>query len=65
MKRPLASIPAAWSGRSQEELFALTGIPTLRFCHNNRFLVAAQTMEDARAACLLALEEAKKSGGNR
>ncbi len=57
--------PAAWSGRSQEELFALTGTPAPRFCHNNPFLVAAQSMEDARAACLLALEEAKKSGGNR
>lgn len=52
--------PAAWAGRTHEELVALTGIETLRFCHNNRFLVAADTKEDARAACLLAIEEAEK-----
>ena len=57
LKQPF---PAQWAGKTAGELAALTGIPTLRFCHNNRFLVAAQTMEDARAACLLALEEAKK-----
>lgn len=52
--------PAAWAGRTHEELVALTGIGTLRFCHNNRFLVAADTKEDARAACLLAIGEAEK-----
>lgn len=52
--------PAAWAGKTHEELAALTGIETLRFCHNNRFLVAADTKEDARAACLLAIEEAEK-----
>ena len=43
-----------------EELVRLTGIRTLRFCHNNRFLVAADTKEDARAACLLALRLAEE-----
>lgn len=52
--------PAAWAGKTSSELVALTGIGTLRFCHNNRFLVAADTKEDARAACLLAIEEAEK-----
>ena len=46
--------PQEWAGRTPEELRALTGIPTLRFCHNNRFLIAADTKEDAVAACLLA-----------
>lgn len=57
LKQPF---PAQWAGKSQEELVALTGIPTLRFCHNNRFMVAADTKEDARAACLLAMEIAEK-----
>ncbi len=52
--------PEEWAGRSPEELAALTGIPTLRFCHNNRFLTAAETMEDARAACLLAMKAARE-----
>lgn len=56
LKQPF---PAAWGGRTHEELVALTGIPTLRFCHNNRFLVTADTKEDARAACLLAMEMAE------
>lgn len=49
--------PAAWAGKSAEELVTLTGIPTLHFCHNNGFLIAADTMEDARAACLMAKQE--------
>ena len=48
--------PQEWAGKSAEELSALTGLATIRFCHNNRFLVAADTKEDARAACLLAMK---------
>ena len=51
--------PAEWAGRTPEELRALTGIPTLRFCHNNRFLIAADTKEDAAAACRLAQKAAE------
>lgn len=54
------SFPEEWAGKPAEELAAMTGIPTLRFCHNNRFLIAAETKEDARAACLLALRIAKE-----
>ncbi len=52
--------PQEWAGKTAEELSALTGLETIRFCHNNRFLVAAGTKEDARAACLLALKIAKE-----
>ena len=46
--------PASWAGKSPEELQRLTSLPTLRFCHNSRFLIAAGTVEDAVAACRLA-----------
>ena len=58
LKQPF---PAQWAGKTAEELAALTGIPTLRFCHNNRFLVSADTKEDARAACVLAMEIAREA----
>ncbi len=47
--------PAAWAGRSASELRELSGIPGLRFCHNNRFLITAETREDAIAACKQAM----------
>ena len=31
----------------------MTGIQTLRFCHNNRFLISADSLADAIAACKL------------
>ena len=46
--------PASWAGKSPEELQRLTSLPTLRFCHNSRFLIAAGTVEDAVTACRLA-----------
>ena len=48
--------PAAWAGKSAAELMALTGLATIRFCHNNRFLTTTETQEDAIAACRLAIE---------
>lgn len=51
--------PAAWAGKSADELKQLTGIPTLRFCHNNRFLISAETQADAIAACRLAMQQAQ------
>lgn len=48
------SFPLQWAGKSAAELRQLTGIPTLRFCHNSRFLIAADTRADALAACRLA-----------
>ena len=57
--------PAEWAGKTPEELRALTGIPTLRFCHNNRFLIAADTKEDAAAACRLAQKAAGEGRQSR
>lgn len=53
--------PEDWAGKTAEELQQLTGLETIRFCHNNRFLVSADSLEDAVNACLLTqkLEEKK------
>lgn len=45
--------PAEWTGQSAEQLQQMTGIQTLRFCHNNRFLISADSLADAIAACKL------------
>lgn len=45
--------PKEWAGKSADELQKLTGIATLRFCHNNRFLISADTLQDAVDACKL------------
>ncbi|MBS6861232.1 MAG: hypothetical protein DBX51_01440 [Clostridiales bacterium] len=51
---PPVSFPVAWAGKNAEELQQLTGLATIRFCHNARFLVTCDTQEDAIAACRLA-----------
>lgn len=61
LKQPF---PASWAGKTHQELVELTGIQTLRFCHNNRFLIVADTKDDARAACLLAMQEAQNEEPN-
>lgn len=43
--------PMEWAGKDEAELPPISGIPTLRFCHAGRFLIATQTLEDALAAC--------------
>lgn len=52
--------PESWAGQSAQQLQSLSGISTLRFCHNNRFLISADTREDAIRTCLLTQELAKK-----
>ena len=52
--------PAAWAGKSAGELIALTGLKTIRFCHNGRFLVTCDEKEDAVAACRLAQRAGEK-----
>lgn len=47
------AFPAEWAGKTEEELNAISGIKTLRFCHNNRFLISTGTLEDAIRACKL------------
>lgn len=43
--------PEAWRGKRGDELAEISGIVTLRFCHNSGFLIAADTLEDAIKAC--------------
>lgn len=50
--------PASWAGKGADELQRLSGIGTLSFCHNGRFLIAAGTREDAERACRAARKEA-------
>ncbi len=53
--------PEEWCGKTAEELVEITGIPTLRFCHPNAFLAAADEKEDAIKAARMALEAASYS----
>ncbi len=46
--------PQDWAGKRDHELARLTGLATLRFCHNSRFLIAADSLEDILAACRIA-----------
>lgn len=48
--------PKEWAGLRDEELENLSEIKGLRFCHNALFLIAADTLEAAIAACRKAKE---------
>jgi uncharacterized UPF0160 family protein len=50
--------PLEWAGKESEELQASSGLKTLRFCHRGRFLAAADTLEDAKEACRIAMRTA-------
>lgn len=50
--------PAAWAGLRDEEAARVSGIKTLRFCHNSRFLITADTLADTVQACLAAKRQA-------
>lgn len=50
--------PAGWAGLRDEEAAKTSGIATLRFCHNSRFMITADTLEDAKEACLAAKRQA-------
>lgn len=49
--------PATWAGLRDETIAKVSGIATLRFCHNSRFMVTAGTQEDVIAACKAAQQE--------
>ena len=53
LKKPF---PEKWRGRSQAELFGLTGIPELTFCHKNGFLCATSHGNAALKVAQLAVE---------
>jgi uncharacterized UPF0160 family protein len=40
-------LPAAWAGLQGAELAAVTGVPDAGFCHNGRFIAAAQSFDGA------------------
>lgn len=46
--------PEQWRGREAEELPSISGVETLKFCHNSGFLLSTHTKEDAIKACELA-----------
>lgn len=48
--------PETWRGKRDNDLQEVSGIKTLRFCHNSGFLIATDTLEDAISACKLAKE---------
>lgn len=52
--------PKEWSGKEEDELQKVSGIGTLTFCHNGRFLISAGSLEDIVKACKLARENADK-----
>lgn len=56
----VCDFPREWWGAEPEKLQAHSGIATLRFCHPNGFLAAADTKEDAIAAAKFALEYREK-----
>lgn len=60
-KTLVCPFPEEWCGKTPEELVEITGIKTLRFCHPNAFLIAAEEKEDAVKAARLAL----KISGNK
>lgn len=49
------AFPRAWAGAREDELPAISGIETLRFCHAGRFLITTGTEEDAITACETAM----------
>lgn len=40
-------LPQTWAGLEKEELRKVSGVATAIFCHNGRFIAAAETQEDA------------------
>lgn len=56
--------PAEWAGKPEEELKRLTGLKTIHFCHNGRFIISTDTVEDAVAACRMARSKAPNNRRN-
>lgn len=53
-----ADLPAAWAGLTNGDLEKASGVAGASFCHNARFIAAAQTREAALAMAELAVKEA-------
>lgn len=54
LKKPF---PIFWSGKREEELAKITGVPDSFFCHRDRFLAIANTKEGATKLAQEALNE--------
>lgn len=48
-------LPAAWAGKHDGELAAVTGVPDATFCHNSRFIAVTCSKEGALKLAELAL----------
>jgi len=49
------NLPESWAGLQSEELSKITGINDAVFCHNNRFIAVAGTLDGIRQMAKLAL----------
>ena len=61
------AFPEEWAGIQSADLPGISGIDTLTFCHKGRFLISANTLEDAVASCKLSMKmnEAISRSNNR
>lgn len=57
-----ADLPASWAGLTNAALEAVCGVPGASFCHNGRFIAAAQTREAAMAMAEIAVREVDGTG---
>lgn len=53
-KEPRINFPKEWAGKTKDELFEITGLKTLKFCHNSRFMIATDDFDDIIKACKMA-----------
>jgi len=54
-RQPKCLFPAAWAGEPSWDLPRISGVPSMSFCHNGRFLVTVSKIEDAYLACQIAM----------
>lgn len=47
--------PAAWAGEPSWDLPRISGVPSMSFCHNGRFLITVSKLDDAYLACQIAM----------
>ena len=59
-KEAKCNFPEEWAGKSEEELQKSSGVPTLTFCHKGRFLISADSLDDALRACKIARDKETK-----
>ncbi len=48
--------PESWAGLKNDELKKISGVESLSFCHNGRFICATGTLEDAIKVAKIAIE---------